>query len=268
MPLETPRILAIDWSGRKKHAERTIWIAEARNDDLVSLECGRDREQVATLLLKQRQASRHLIVGLDFAFSFPASYLKGRSFGDAPAVWAWLADGAAEDLLKRCDPPFWGRRGPRPQGGDLLRRTDRGVPLVNGIRPKPVFQIGGAGAVGTGALRGMAILHRLHAGGFAVWPFTAPGPHILVEIYPRLLTGPVTKSKPVHRAEYLVRNYPRLGAAWRDLAASTEDAFDAAVSALKMWEHRDSFQQLAQATDSLERLEGRIWEPLGGVDAS
>jgi hypothetical protein len=85
---------------------------------------------------------------------------------------------------------------------------------------------------------------------------------MLVEIYPRLLTGPVIKSKPLDRAEYLARNYPQLGAAWRDLAASTEDAFDAAVSALKMWEHRDGFQRLAQATDSIERLEGRIWEPL------
>ena len=31
---------------------------------------------------------------------------------------------------------------------------------------------------------------------------------------------------------------------------------------LKMWGHRDGFQRLAQATDSIECLEGRIWEPL------
>lgn len=56
---------------------------------------------------------------------------------------------------------------------DELRRTDRERPAVGGIRPTSGFQIGGAGAVGTGAVRGMPMLARLRAAGFAIWPFDA-----------------------------------------------------------------------------------------------
>jgi hypothetical protein len=44
-------------------------------------------------------------------------------------------------------------------------------------------------------------------------------------------------------------------------AASTEDAFDAAVSALRMWEHRDQLARLQPARDDTSRLEGAIWLP-------
>src|ERR1035438_6219537 len=45
---------------------------------------------------------------------------------------------------------------------------------VKGIAPKSPFQIGGAGAVGTGTLRGIPELERLHEAGFRVWPFEEP----------------------------------------------------------------------------------------------
>lgn len=83
---------------------------------------------------------------------------------------------------------------------DDLRRTDREAPAIGGIRPKSVFQIGGAGAVGTGSLRGMPILKRLRDAGFAVWPFDAPRWPCVVEIYPRLLTGAVNKGSAGARA--------------------------------------------------------------------
>jgi hypothetical protein len=42
-------------------------------------------------------------------------------------------------------------------------------------------------------------------------------------------------------------------------AASTEDAFDAAVSALVMWEHVTELSQLREAAEEITRLEGAIW---------
>jgi hypothetical protein len=66
---------------------------------------------------------------------------------DAPALWAHLADGSAEEWLSRCKAPFWGRPGKnRPDLGaerEHFRHTDLEVPATGGIRPKSVFQIGG-----------------------------------------------------------------------------------------------------------------------------
>src|SRR3546814_11862387 len=50
--------------------------------------------------------------------------------------------------------------------------------------PHPVFKCIGAANVGTGSLAGMRMLHRL-AGHAAIWPFVAPGPVTVVEIFPR-----------------------------------------------------------------------------------
>lgn len=46
------------------------------------------------------------------------------------------------------------------------------------------------------------------------------------------------------------------------IAASAEDAFDAAVSAVVMDRYRDEFAALPSA-DALDKVEGRIWKPGG-----
>jgi hypothetical protein len=132
--------------------------------------------------------------------------------------------------------------------------------VVAGIRPKSVFQIGGAGAVCTGSIRGMAMLARLHHAGFSVWPFDPPAFPMLVEIYPRLLTGPITKSSEDSRRAYL-RNSRAIRGRHREQAATSEDAFDAAVSAVAMAGASKQLKALRQSTRRVERLEGRIWHP-------
>jgi hypothetical protein len=174
-----------------------------------------------------------------------------------------MHDGHAEELLAACGSPFWGRPGkPRPDLAEHFRATDR-AHSIGGIRPKSVFQVGGAGSVGTGSLRGMAVLHRLHEAGFSVWPCCEGGAPRVIEIYPRLLTGPVNKSSRDTRAAYLATHCPSLDPAMRRLAASTEDAFDATVSALVMSQHADELAALPPAADEQERIEGRIWAPAG-----
>ena len=83
----------------------------------------------------------------------------------------------------------------------------------------------------------------------------------VVEIYPRLLSGPVHKSSPAARRELLESRFPGLDAAHRQAAVDSEDAFDAAVSALVMLEHAADLAGLPPETDPLLRLEGRIWYP-------
>jgi hypothetical protein len=129
------------------------------------------------------------------------------------------------------------------------------------VAPKSIFQIGGAGAVGTGSLRGMPALQRLHTAGARIWPFSHNGAPVVVEIYPRLLTGPVRKSSPTARADLLASRYPALDDNQRRLAASSEDAFDAAVSALVMVEHVGDLAALPEHPEPIVGLEGCIWHP-------
>jgi hypothetical protein len=255
------RTIAIDWSGKAKGAHKTIWIAEAAAGQLVRLECGRSRDEVAAWLIAEAARDRDLIAGLDFAFSMPQWYMRERGFQCAPALWSAMAGGEAERLLHACEPPLWGRPGvKRPPDIEHFRACDRIDPIA-GVAPKSVFQIGGAGAVGTGSLRGMPVLHRLHEAGFSIWPFAGAGAPRAIEIYPRLLTGPVRKSRAGERARFLAARYPHVDPHFSAIAASTEDAFDAAISALVMSAHTDQLRALPRATDARQQIEGAIWAP-------
>ena len=180
-------------------------------------------------------------------------------------LWAHAAkDG--EQWLRCCNPPFWGRPGrKRPKNSEHLRTTEKDVADPDsathdlGIKPKSVFQIGGAGAVGTGSIRGMPILKTLREAGFSIWPFDPPGWPTVVEIYPRALTGPVNKSSDDARKTYLGAKFSELSKQFVATASSCEDAFDAAVSALVMQKRIDDLANFSQATDPCELLEGRIW---------
>jgi hypothetical protein len=259
------RVIAIDWSGDARMARRHIWLAEAsRPGRLVRLEGGRDRHEVGDHLA--HPASTDLVIGFDFAFSFPAWFLDRLGVDTAPELWAHVAQ-HGEGWLIACEPPFWGHPGrPRPpQAQPALRRTDLAVPRTAGVAPKSIFQIGGAGAVGTGSIRGMPLLHQLHALGHRIWPYSdgdgRASQATIVEIYPRLMTGAVRKSSPAARADLLERRYPDLHPEHRDLAVGSEDAFDAAVSALVMVEHTADLAKLPRETSSALRREGRIWHP-------
>ncbi len=92
-----------------------------------------------------------------------------------------------------------------------------------------MFQIGGAGSVGTASIRGMNVLLALRSAGFAVWPFDPPSGPTVIEIYPRVLTGPVRKSSAEERQTYLAGGGLRGSEAIRRSASSNEDPFDAAV---------------------------------------
>jgi hypothetical protein len=235
----------VDWSGRVAGAPRYIWTAIAAEGRLLALECGRDRGQVGDHLVDLALADPALAVGLDFAFSLPLWFLDELGLLDGMAVSEALAEG----WLRDCPPPFWGRLGRRRGAERQHRRTE----LMVAPNAKPVFQIGGAGAVGTGSLRGFPLLRRLRAEGFAIWPFDEPRPPVVFEIFPRLLTGPVVKSRAAARAIYLRER------GWPPTAAVSEDAFDAAVSALVMERRSAELAALAPEPDPVLRREGRIW---------
>ena len=201
-----------------------------------------------------RLAGPDVVVGLDFAFSFPQWVLDLR--GDPPGIWQVVAD-EGERWLAECPSPFFGRAGSKAPSVERFRRTEQAL-RARGLRPTSVFQIAGRGAVGTGSLRGMPHLLTLLDAGFTVWPFGSanPGP-VALEMWPRLFTGPVVKSDPAARAALLEPLRPRLGR-HAEIAASVEDAFDAAVAALGMADHVGQLRTLPPLDDP----EGAVYDPL------
>lgn len=259
--MKTPkRFVAVDWSGsaRPEGQRKHIWtsIAGERAFD------GLTRAELASWLI-ENFAGEPAVIGLDFAFSFPVSFFKRRGLSDVRDLWR-LAELEGEHWLRGCEAPFWGRPGkkcPASHVSEGFRRTDREI-RVGGVSPKSPFQIGGAGAVGTGSIRGMPFLGKLQTAGFSLWPFDRPSLPMVVEIYPRLLTGPVNKKQASARAAYLMSSeFDGLSSAERSAAAGSEDAFDAIVSALRMRDCAPQFAELRKAEDTVELLEGRIWAP-------
>jgi len=243
-----------------------MWLAESRDKQLVRLECGFTREELVSELIASARRNPSLVVGLDFAFSFPEWFLDELGVASARELWQLVAR-EGERWLAFSPAPFWGRlpfpRPPLPAHHSPWRATESEHLPVSGIRPKSVFQIGGAGAVGTGSLRGMPFLAELQRAGFAIWPFDRPRLPMVVEIYPRYLTGAVDKSSAIARSMYLQARHARESRALLDLAASSEDAFDAAVAAACMQRFARDFQRLSRTRRTArDRREGRIWVPV------
>jgi hypothetical protein len=291
------RVVGVDWSGDQGPGQRRkiwagVWTASTGK---VLLESGRTRNELMEWLLELAGETPRMVVGFDFSFSYPAWFLRELGIGSAPEFWRVVADGQGEKWLhKDCeDGRFWGRVGSQRHGkkpaefcGEhahrMLRRAETVLkvraemtdPLqiarIAGIAPKSVFQIGGAGAVGTASLRGMPGLLRLRSAGFRVWPFDAPSlknAPMVVEIYTRLMTGAVTKSSEVARTAYLAKKR-REDALFAGLsrrvvakARASEDAFDALVTAMVMTEHRGEFARLRKTEDEVFRMEGQTWVP-------
>lgn len=253
------RAIAVDWSGAADPAaqRRAIWTAEAVDGSLRSLTAGRTRAQTVADVLRRVDADT--VVGLDFGFSFPAWWVRRCGAADGPSMWeVALAEG--ERWLTACAPPFWGRSGrrrPAPSADEPeYRRTELAVP-PGARRPKSVFQVGGAGSVGTGSIRGMPALRRMRQAGVAVWPFDpwpADGP-VVVEAYPRWCTGPVVKSRAADRAAHLAAAWPRLTRRLAAVAGGGDDAFDAACTALVL----SVSARPDVPVDAVDRLEGRVF---------
>jgi hypothetical protein len=265
-PIRPGHFLAVDWSGSASPAgqRRHIFVA-SWHEGVVTLENGYTREEVCDLLLSMARQTPELVVGLDFAFSFPAWWLLEQGCEDAVALWQ-LAAKNGERWLHEGSEPFWGRPGrPRPDGHRApgwrgFRLTDRTLRVIDcAIQPKSPFQIGGAGAVGTGSIRGMPILARLHQEGFRIWPFQEAKLPLALEIYPRLFTGAVVKSSGKARAAHLQQpRFATLPAEIRAKATASEDVFDALCSVLGMVEHAEHLNSLGPKA---HHLEGTIWNP-------
>ncbi len=257
--------VAIDWSGAKAHGgRRDIALAECVDGRLVGIREGISRGDVQRWLLRRAAEIPDLVVGLDFAFSLPAWFIRDvLHASDVFGAWDVVAREAEAWLAGAAPWPFWGR-GAQAVSTNLasdsaFRQTERDVAGITSTNPKSVFQLIGSGQVGPGSLRGIPMLRELRAAGFAIWPFDGFGLPLVTEIYPRVLTGDVVKRNLDARTEFLARfaNIDRDIAA---RAAATEHAFDAACSAIVMSRHNTEFEQMCKEPQPYG-IEGKIWVP-------
>lgn len=223
--------LMVDWSGGNDRGptpkKDAIWVCAARDgvaDDPVYLRNRIVAEHwITAFIAAERAADRRVLAGFDFAFGYPAGFGKVLTGTDDPfAIWDWFAARVedAPDRNNRFDlagqinvlfpgvGPFWGNGLKRniphlPRKG--LARDGHGMPEKRAAEQQakgafPVWQLSGAGAVGSQVIMGLPTLSRLRArfgDALRVWPFEpCDGPIAIVEIWPSLIAKAVTATQP------------------------------------------------------------------------
>ncbi|PLL14340.1 molybdopterin-guanine dinucleotide biosynthesis protein B [Tabrizicola sp. TH137] len=222
-------VAIVDWSASNgpspaKPSADAIWIgtASATGTEARYFRTRAEAEaHLAALMDTEQAAGRRLLIGFDFPMGYPkgfAARLTGQ--GDPRALWHWLADRITDDGNRNnrfavADAinasigkgPFWGRpaRLPLPHLPERKavdypalalperRAVERQVP-----RAQPVWKLYTTGSVGSQALMGLPMIHRLsRRPGVAVWPFDPPAraPAVLAEVYPSLL-APLVAQQP------------------------------------------------------------------------
>lgn len=226
------RYVAVDWSARSVPATGpdSIWLAvldaDAADGTAPALHNPRTRREAASLLAASVDDHAATLVGVDVGLGYPAG--TGRRFGldrpDEPAwrsMWRWLneeiADGhrnannrfeVAAELNRRSREvagPFWGcpvnrtieHLGPcKPAPGAVpaFRATELALRAA-GRSPKSMWQLTGAGSVGSQSLTAIPVLQRFcDALGkrAVVWPFdcgivepdVGTGDVVIAEVWP------------------------------------------------------------------------------------
>src|SRR5689334_14686345 len=104
-------VMAVDWSGRRTGESEYIWLADATAGQLEDLTNGLGRVELANTLIKAADEHERLVVGLDFAFGFPAWWSRQRGYLDADALWVAMRDGGEQLIAHPPCPPFWGEAG-------------------------------------------------------------------------------------------------------------------------------------------------------------
>jgi hypothetical protein len=222
--LRFDRVIVVDWSGRASRSpagesKDAIWIGTCEQGHETQ-GYFRTRAIAAHWLAARLAEGGRQLVGFDFPMGYPAGLARRLTGLDsALALHRWLAgrivDGpdnannrfeVAADInrLLAGPGPFWGcpKARPRPHlpalktvnyrtlGLNEKRQVERENPPA-----KSVWQLLGAGSVGSQALLGIPVVHRLaRETKAAVWPFEPPRDLTLAEVYPSLLAPVVAAS--------------------------------------------------------------------------
>lgn len=214
------RVIIVDWSASSapspaKPSPDAIWIGEAwAGGERTSYH--RTRAAAEQALQAMLAGNDRVLVGFDFPMGFPTGFaarLTGRP--SAQAVHAWLARAISDAPDNRNNRfavaaainrqmggpgPFWGcpaaLAGPDLAPVKRVDYTALGLPERREIerrlpRAQPVWKLYTTGSVGSQALMGLPVVHRL---GLPVWPFDAAAPRMVAEVYPSILAPSVARA--------------------------------------------------------------------------
>lgn len=235
--LDAPRfdtVAIVDWSATNgpspaKPSPDAIWIGTATGAE-ESAQYFRTRAEaeshLSNLIATEQAAGRRLLIGFDFPMGYPTGF-AARLTGQANprAIWRWLADHITDDANRNNrfavadainarlgDGPFWGRPAslplpylPERKAVDYpaLGLSERRAAETHVPRAQPVWKLFTTGSVGSQALMGLPLIHRLsQRPGTAVWPFDpiTTAPVVLAEVYPSLLAPLVAQTPGIKDA--------------------------------------------------------------------
>ncbi|NRB33140.1 MAG: molybdopterin molybdenumtransferase MoeA [Rhodobacteraceae bacterium] len=213
----------VDWSGGNDTGPRprkdAIWACIARGGDVQEPVYLRNRamarEWLHELIEKELAQGRRLALGFDFPFGYPKGVARALTGSDDPlALWAWVAGritdapkqnnrfDLAGEINSRFDGsgPFWANgltrdiaHLPRTKAGYANPFPEQRVVETHAPGSFTVWQLAGAGAVGSQVLMGLPVLQALRQsfpGQIAVWPFEPlTQPVAFLEIWPTLHAG-------------------------------------------------------------------------------
>ncbi|WP_106746328.1 molybdenum cofactor synthesis domain-containing protein [Yoonia maritima] len=225
-------VLMVDWSGGNDRGptpkKDAIWACVAREGDAEDPLYFRNRHEaeqwIETFLAQEQALNRRVLAGFDFAFGYPHGFSNALTGSDDPlALWDWFAErvidtakennrfelaGEINGLFSGIG-PFWGNGLKRdiaglPRKGSLRTNTsfaERRSAEQIATRAFPVWQLSGAGAVGSQVIMGLPMLSRLrHKFSVSVWPFEPlENPITFIEIWPSLIAKAVTATQPTDR---------------------------------------------------------------------
>lgn len=284
-------VIVVDWSARSAPATGadSIWLHEREVATGAATAPHNPRtRRAAEALLRERltlAAGRRVLLAIDVALGYPAGFAAhaglDRTRPAWEATWRLLTDELVDDARNRNNrwavaaalnarigtPQFWGcppaQAGPhltvtKPVAAPLphLRHTEVGLRSHSGGAPLSVWQLLGAGAVGSQSLTAIPVLQRLRSdpefgGRLRVWPFetgfsTAPALDrsdaiVTVEVWPSMISLDPTHH-PVKDAQQVVGLSERLAQLDRDghlavqfAPAMTDSAAAAAAVAEEGW---------------------------------
>lgn len=193
---------AIDWSGARGQHHKGIALAICAAGDgtpriiAPPSSAGWARGEIAQWL---EDFPGSLLAGFDFSFAPPfidrGAYLPGIDAPDgAPDFWRWIdalcpdADYGAHGFIDEAGRAhFWMGTDDGPKADfQRWRQCELAFNSTGGGKAASIFDCMGAAQVAKASFAGMRVVRRLQAG-FAIWPFDAPAPRTIVEIYARAM---------------------------------------------------------------------------------
>ena len=280
--MEFDLIIAVDWAGRMTQGGRTsaIQVAECNpRTNMVTLVNNpatghyRWRRQEVLNYILQQGENQKILVGLDFAFSYPYCYGAGNVYfphhpnspANPQALWAAVDAFCHREhdlyggtfctpLNPTFGPYYWYRVNRRYCQGEQfvpsrMRSTEQRCRANLDVSPLSVFKCVYQN-VGLGSLAGFRLLHHLHGrAGISIWPFDRPRAAdalTVVEIYPRVFLQMSGINPPdgqyAAQTQTCLQHFgvelagPELGANW---SGDTRDALVSAAGMMRLSQSRE-----------------------------